>query len=152
MIPEVEEIIDLVKGSSSFLATGHLSTEEVDPIVTRAKEKGLKLMITSVSTDMPGYPLEAQKRWAADHIFMEHDYMALTDVPHVKTPVTTVVNQIKAVGAERCVLGTDAGSMRLPDHVNSMREFILRLMEAGITEKEIDLMTRRNPKILLGVS
>jgi hypothetical protein len=124
---------------------------EVDAIVKRTKEVGGKVMISSVSTDMPGYPLEAQKKWASDHIFMEHDYMALTDVPHVRTPITTLVGQIRAVGAERCVFGTDSGNMKLPDNVASMKDFLGRLIEAGFTGKEIDLMTRRNPRILLGI-
>jgi hypothetical protein len=151
LIPEVEEIIELVRGSQSFLASGHLSTLEVDAIITRAKEKGLKVMVCGVSTDMPGYPLDAQKKWAADHIFMEHDYMALTDVPHIKTSIATIVEQIRSVGAERCVLGTDAGNMKLPDNVTAMKDFVGRLVEAGITDKQIDLMTRRNPRMLLGI-
>lgn len=152
LIPEVEEIIELVKASNSFLASGHLSTLEVDAIVTRAKEKGCKVMVCGVSTDMPGYPLDAQKKWAADHIFMEHDYMALTDVPHIRTPITTIVEQIRAVGAERCVIGTDSGSMKLPDNVSSMKDFVDRLIKAGLSDKEIDLVTRRNPRIVLGIS
>lgn len=151
LIPEVEEIINLVKGSQSFLATGHLSTSEVDAIVKRAKEVGCMVMVCSVSTDMPGYPLDAQKRWASENVFMEHDYMAITDVPHVRTSIDTVVNQIKTIGAERCVLGTDAGNIRLPDNVTAMKEFINQLLNAGISEKEIDIMTRKNPKILLRI-
>jgi hypothetical protein len=151
LIPEIDQILELIQGTNSFLASGHLSALEVDAIVRRAKEVGCKAMISSVSTDMPGYPLDAQKNWAADHIFMEHDYMALTDLPHVRTPMTTIIGQIRAVGAERCVLGTDAGNMKLPDHVSGMKDFLARLIEAGITDKEIDLMTRRNPKILLGI-
>jgi hypothetical protein len=152
LIPEVEEIINLIKGSQSFLATGHLSTAEVDAIIKRAKELKCMVMVCSVSTDMPGYPLDAQKRWASENVFMEHDYMAITDVPHVKTSIEAVVNQIKTVGAERCVLGTDAGNVRLPDNVTAMKDFINQLMQAGISEKEIDIMTRKNPKILLGIS
>lgn len=78
--------------------------------------------------------------------------MAITDVPHVRTPIETIVNQIRTIGAKRYVLGTDAGSMRLPDNTTSMKGFISSLMKAGITENEIDLMTRRNPKTLLGIS
>jgi len=152
LIPEAEEIVELVKTSNSFLASGHLSTLEIDAIVRRAKEVGCKVMISGVSTDMPGYPLDAQKKWADDHIFMEHDYMALSDVPHIRTPITTIVEQVRSVGAERCVLGTDSGNMKLPDNVTSMKDFVGRLIEAGITDKEIDLMTRRNPRILLGIN
>jgi predicted metal-dependent phosphotriesterase family hydrolase len=101
---------------------------------------------------MPGYPLDIQKQWASDLVFMEHDYMAVTDVPHVTTSINTVVEQIRAVGAERCVLGTDAGNMKLPDNVASMRDFVGRLIEAGVTDREIDVMTRRNPRIMLGIS
>jgi hypothetical protein len=152
LIPEVEEIINLVKGTDAFLASGHLSTLEVDAIVRRAKELGCKVLVVSVSMDMPGYPLDAQKRWASDNVLMEHDYAAITDMPHVRTPIATIVEQIRAVGAERCVIGTDAGSIKLPREVESMRDFLGRLIEAGITDKEIDVMARRNPKILLGIS
>jgi hypothetical protein len=152
LIPEVEEIIQLVKGTDAFLASGHLSTLEVDAIVRRAKELGCKVLVVSVSMDMPGYPLDAQKRWASDNVLLEHDYAAITDMPHVRTPIATIVEQIRAVGAERCVIGTDAGSMKLPREVESMKDFLGRLMEAGITDKEIDIMARRNPKNLLGIS
>jgi len=50
------------------------------------------------------------------------------------------------------VLCTDAGNLKIPDNVTAMREFVRLLLEAGLTDKEIDGMTRRNPAILLGVS
>jgi hypothetical protein len=77
--------------------------------------------------------------------------MTITEVPHVTVPVERIVDQIRTVGAEWCVLGTDSGNMRLPDNVTALRSFVERLMAAGITEKEIDLMTRRNPRIVLGI-
>jgi hypothetical protein len=109
--------------------------------------------------EMPTYSSKAhhdaygddQKKWASEQIFMEHDYMALTDVPHVTTPLTTIVEQIRAVGPEKCVIGSDSGSMKLPDNVASMKDFVGRLLEAGITDKEIDFMARKNPGILLGI-
>ena len=96
--------------------------------------------------------MEAQKQWAAGGVFIEHDYMAVTEVPHVRMPVETVVAQIRAVGAQRCALGTDSGNMRLPNNVECLKNYVGRLLSAGLTEKEIDLMTRVNPKIVLGIS
>lgn len=151
LIPEVEEILDLMKGTESVLGTGHISPLEIDRLVKRAKELKIKVMVNSVSTDMPGIPLEDQKRWADEQVFMEHDYMAMTDVPHRTTPAEAVVEQIRAVGAERCVLGTDSGIARLPDNVASMEDFVSRLIETGLTDKEIDTMARRNPRIILGI-
>ncbi|OPY76299.1 MAG: hypothetical protein A4E65_03209 [Syntrophorhabdus sp. PtaU1.Bin153] len=151
LVPELEEIIDLVKGSDAFLASGHISRAEADVLVRRVKETGCKLLFVGVSTDMPDHPVDAQKQWASDHVFMEHVYGALTDMPHRKTPISTIVAQIRTVGAERCVLGTDAGSIKLPRQVESMKEFLTLLLDAGITEKEIDLMARQNPGNLLGI-
>jgi hypothetical protein len=152
LTPQVETILELVKGTNSFIGTGHLSTLEVNALVQRTKELGIKVLANTASTDMPGYPIDAQKKWADDLVFIEHAYMAITDVPHKTLPVGVVVEQIRAVGAERCVLGTDSGNMRLPDNVGALRDFVTRLMGAGLTEKEIDQMTRKTPKILLGVS
>ena len=150
--PEIEEILELTKGKNCFIGSGHLTPGEMTALVKRGRELGCRMVANSVSTDMPGYPVEAQKQWAGEGVFIEHDYMAVTDVPHVKMPIETVVAQIRAVGAERCVLGTDAGNMRLPDNVESLRDYIGRLLSAGLKEKEIDLMTRVNPRIVLGVS
>lgn len=152
LIQEVEDILELAQHANCFVGSGHLTALEVDALVRRAKELGCKVVANSVSTDMPGYPLDIQTQWAGDLVFMEHDYLAVTDVPHATTPIATVVQQIRAVGAERCVLGTDAGNMKLPDNVASMRDFVGRLLEAGLTDKEIDFMTRRNPRMILGIS
>jgi len=142
----------LTKGKNCFIGSGHLTPGEMAVLVKRGRGLGCRMVANSVSTDMPGYPVEAQKQWAAQGVFIEHDYMAVTDVPHVKMPIETVVAQIRAVGAERCVLGTDAGNMRLPDNVESLRDYVGRLLAAGLSEKEIDLMTRVNPKVVLGIS
>jgi len=152
LIHEVEDILELARHGDCFLGSGHLTALEVDALVRRAKEVGCRVVANSVSTDMPGYPLDIQKEWASDLVFMEHDYMAVTDVPHKTTPIAVVVEQIHVVGAERCVLGTDAGNVKLPDNVASMKDFVNSLLKAGVTDKEIDVMTRRNPWIILGIS
>jgi hypothetical protein len=152
LLPQVEEILELIKGTNSVLGCGHLSVAEVDMLVKRARGLGCRVLANAVSTDMPNYPVDAQKRWADQGVFIEHAYMAITEVPHVTVPVERIVEQIRTVGAERCVLGTDSGNMRLPDNVTALRNFVEKLMEAGITEKEIDRMTRVNPPIVLGVT
>jgi hypothetical protein len=151
LLSQVEEILKLIKGTNSVLGCGHLSVAEVDVLVKRARELGCRVLANTVSTDMPDYPVDAQKRWADQGVFIEHAYMAITEVPHVTVPVERIVEQIRTVGAEWCVLGTDSGNMRLPDNVTALRNFVERLMGAGITEKEIDLMSRRNPRIVLGI-
>jgi hypothetical protein len=150
LVPEMEEIMRLVKEAGAFVGSGHMSAPEAGVVAKRARGIGCKVVMVGVSTDMPGYPAAAQKEWDYDHVFMEHCYGAITDMPHTPTPIETVVEQIRAVGAERCIISTDAGSTKLPKQVEAMKDFVGRLLEAGITDKQMDLMTRRNPAFLVG--
>ena len=152
LISEVEEILQLLKGTESFLGTGHLSMAEIEALVGRAKELHVPVLVTSVSTDMTQLPIAVQKKLAGDNVFMEHDYIVLTEGVHEKTPIESVVEQIRAVGAERCVIATDSGQPRLPTLIDGMKDFIRRLMQNGISDREVDLMTKTNPRSILGVS
>ena len=152
LVPEVEEIFEIMKNYNCFLGTGHLSAEETVALVKRAKELKIRVMVNSVSTDIIDTPIDIQKQLASDAVFMEHDYAVLTDMVHRKTPIESLVQQIRSVGAERCVLATDAGQVTIPDLVTEMKDFIKQLSAKGITEKEFDLMLTRNPKIVLGLN
>lgn len=150
LIPEVEDILQLLKGSESFLGTGHLSVLELEALISRAKDLKIRVMVNDASSKTFTIPISAQKRMAGDHVFMEHDYGVLIRVFRKQTPIESVVKQIRAVGVERCVIATDAGQIKFPDLVYCLRDFVECLLEKEITEKEIDLMTRENPRILLG--
>ena len=152
LIPEVEEVLGLLKGSGSFLGTGHLSALEMEVLSRRAESLKVRVIVNGASNESTGLSVSAQKKMANDYVFMEHDYAVLVRVSEKRTPIESVVEQIRGVGAGRCVIATDAGQMAFPDAVSCMREFLKELMETGVTEKEIDLMTRENPRLLLGIS
>ncbi|OGP69047.1 MAG: hypothetical protein A2169_11545 [Deltaproteobacteria bacterium RBG_13_47_9] len=152
LISEVEDILQLLKGSHTFLGTGHLSIPEIEALIDRTRELTVPVLVNSVSTDIIDMPIDVQRELAGDHVFMEHDYAILTEIVHRKTEVGSVVEQIRAVGAERCVIGTDTGQLILPDLVDGLKNFIRQLLENGISENELDLMTRKNPRTLLGIS
>lgn len=153
LIPEVEEILDLLKGSGSFLGTGHLSAIEVETLVRRAGQLKVRVLVNGASNQPGGVSIQSQKELVCEHVFMEHDYGALIRAAEIRrTPIESVVEQIRAVSAERCVIVTDAGQMDYPDMIYSLRDFVTRLTEHGISEKEIDFMTRQNPRRLVGVA
>jgi Family of unknown function (DUF6282) len=151
LITPVEEVLEIMKGKNSFLGTGHLGHDEVRALVKRAGDLKIRTVITSVSTDIVDLPEEIQKELASDLVFMEHDYSALSDMAHKKTPIELIAHQIRSVGAARCVLGTDAGAMIVPDLITEMKDFIGKLTAAGITESELDVMLRKTPPIVLGL-
>ena len=58
---------------------------------------------------------------------------------------------IRAVGANRMILSTDAGAQTQPLHPDAMVQFILQMRAESISNSEIDLMTKTNPAVLLGL-
>ena len=59
---------------------------------------------------------------------------------------------IKALGAENNIISTDLGQYRNTTPADGMKAFILALLEKGITQDEIDLMAKKNPARLLGLT
>ena len=151
LIPEVEDALQVMKGRGSFLGTGHLSIVEMEALISRAKSLKIPVMVSGASSETSPIPISVQNRMADDFVFMEHNYGVLIRVQRKQTPIESVVEQIRSVGAERCVIATDAGQITFPDQVYCLKDFVKRLMEKGIKQKEIDLMTRENPRILLGI-
>jgi predicted metal-dependent TIM-barrel fold hydrolase len=58
---------------------------------------------------------------------------------------------IKMIGAEHFLISSDMGQMANPPHVKAMRDFILALKAAGLSQDEIDWLARKNPAKLLGL-
>ena len=62
-----------------------------------------------------------------------------------------MAEQVRAVGAENCIMATDLGVYTLPSPVEGLREFIACLLDLGIGEHEIRQMVNENPSKLLGL-
>ena len=62
-----------------------------------------------------------------------------------------MVDAIRYIGAEHCIMGTDLGQYYNPPPAEGMRMFIALLLKNGITENEIELMAKMNPAKLLGL-
>jgi len=61
-------------------------------------------------------------------------------------------NIIRAVGAQHCVLVSDMGQVYNPTPVQGLRMLIVNMIQHGISEEDIDVMTKANPAFLLGLN
>lgn len=171
--PELDEILRLIADNPTvYLNTGHVSKEEGLRLVDLANEYGIKkiLVASSVTKEMT---VEEQKQAAAKGAYIEHTLAAFTHTtPIPKTHyyvekeyvsidegmmegpgsgVKKVAEQIRAVGAEHCIMCTDLGVYTLPAPVEGLREFIACLLDLGITPDEIRTMVQKNPADLLSL-
>lgn len=148
---EVEEILQQIAKGKVALATGHLSVQESKVLVRAAGEHGIsKIVFTHALTSMIDARIEEQEQMVALGAKIEHCFVA-TQPKHQQLSPGKIVESIKAVGAEHCVISSDAVFAWNPTAPQMMRMFIAALTERGIQKDEIDWMTKHNPADILGI-
>ncbi len=149
-IPEVDEIIDLIRQHDAVLATGHLDAPDALELAQHAIEKGLKRMwITHASEQIPGMTYEQQHQAIALGAWVEHSLLAAT--PHCPGNITIeeFAGHLKAVGPERVVLDTDFGQPGNGPIVAGFARHLHLLLEQGIPAPHLRMMISENPRALL---
>jgi len=154
LLPEVKEIIQIVKDHDIVLGTGHLSPQEVFVLVEEALASGLKrVVITHVLQDQLMDVILTNDeivRLAKMGAVIEYSYWTCqNNISKVDPGV--IVESIKTVGAENCILTTDFGQIDNPPAPEGMKDFLRVLLEGGINEKEIETMVKKNPARLLNL-
>jgi len=154
LLPEVKEILRIVKDSDVVLGTGHLAPQEVFVLVEEAMKAGLKkVVVTHVLQDQLMDVIlrnEEIVRLAKMGAFIEYSYWTCEN-NIAKVAPGVLVDSIKMVGAEHCIMTTDFGQIDNPPAPEGMRAFIRAMVQGGIKEKEIETMVKKNPARLLNL-
>ncbi len=170
---ELDQILRMIaEHPDVYLNTGHVSNDEAKRLVSLAGTYGISkvLVASSVTKNLS---IDEQIELAETGAYLEHTLAAFTHTtPIPKTHyyvereytsidegmvdgpgggIRAVAEQIRAVGAEHCIIATDFGVYTLPTPVEGLREFIASLLDLGISEEEIRMLTSTNPERLLGL-
>src|ERR1700693_1895933 len=99
--------IELIAKHNMILATGHLGRVEIFELVKTAREMGTQRVLVT-HAEFPSHNLTAdeQRELADMGAFIEHCF---TTMHTGKAPWDAVLEAIRVVGPERCVLSTDLG-------------------------------------------
>jgi hypothetical protein len=150
LLPEVFEIIDLIRDGEAAMATGHLPLKEQWPLLKAAKERGLeRVIVTHVDAPYLQMTIEDKKELSR-YAYLEHSFIH-TLPTNAAVPMKAVAAAMRAVGFERCVVSSDLGQAYNPPPVDGMRYFILALLNAGVDADDIALMARETPRHLLNL-
>jgi predicted metal-dependent TIM-barrel fold hydrolase len=151
LIPEVTQIVELVADYNAILCTGHLTVPEMYPLIKAAKESGVeKILVTHADLDVVSVSKDDQKRMADMGAIIEHCFTPCTHLRQRLDP-RNIVEAIKHVGADRCVMSSDMGQPVNPIPREGFRMFIKTMLHLGISEREINTMIRDNPAKLLEI-
>jgi hypothetical protein len=146
-LPAVLEVFALLAEHDLTLAMGHSAPGEVLRLIPEARRLGVpRILVTHVFSQ--GATREQMRQMAEEDAIMEIDWLA---VYRGGRPIEDYVSAIRELGAEAFFMSSDLGQEGNPLHAAGLRDYIRAMLDAGITEEEIDIMIRRNPARLLGL-
>ena len=155
LLPEVMEVIQLVAKHQLTLETGHSSAADGLLIVHAARQAGVQhVVVTHAMSDPISMTIPQMQQAAREGAYIEFVYGA-TIPPNNGTParlkMSDYAKAIRAVGPQSCILSSDLGQPGRPLHPDGLAQFYQALRKEGISQADIDLMSKINPARALGL-
>jgi len=151
VIPEVVQIIRLVKEANIILATGHLSLLETKALAKEVGKVGLsKFVVTHPEFDITWLSNAEQKELLPYGAYFERCYFSTTKVGRSLDP-SIIAKSIKEVGPESTILASDLGQADNVRPIEGFGSYLEHMLDYGIGEEAIELMVNKNPSTLLGI-
>lgn len=148
LLPEVYEVFKIMARENLALATGHATPENTLLLIREARKAGIDRII--VTHPINRMSLEQQQEAAKMGAYLEYCYgTTLEYAGKGRRTLAEYAKLMKALGAEHCIMSSDLGNAVNPVHPAGIKTYIAGLLQAGISESEIDIMLRRNPARLL---
>jgi Family of unknown function (DUF6282) len=161
VVPPLEEILKIIARENLVLATGHVHAEEVVAVVKRARELGVKnIIVTHGLTNIPGLTMAQAKQVAQMGAYIEICHLQTMTGPNAQydwmrhwtqVSVKDVATAVKEIGADHLVLSTDLGQRGMMTHPDGIEQMIQQVKAQGVSQEDLDKMTKTNPARLLGL-
>lgn len=149
--PEVHDILKVCKDYGLVVCSGHMSYEESAKLFDACNKMGIsKMVATHPLAELSRFTMEQILDLANKGAYIEHVYGTLMPRLGNMDP-SDYVDCIKAVGAERSILGTDLGQVWDPMPASGMRHYISMMLQFGCTPEEVEYMVKTNPAKLLDI-
>ncbi|NIN52031.1 MAG: hypothetical protein GTN80_02425 [Nitrososphaeria archaeon] len=152
LVPETEEILNLIAEADIILGTCHLSPKEIEILVEEARNASVKKILVTHATWPPiNLSVEKQVELARKGAYIEQALGVHLPWTYERANINITVKAIREVGADRSILSSDLGQVNNPFPVEGLRSFYVLLERIGIKKEDLRTMACANPAKLLGV-
>lgn len=150
LVPAVVEMITFIKDHQLALGTGHISAEEGLLVVHEAHKQGVQhIIVTHPMEALIAMSIPQMEEAARDGAYIEFVYSALLGKTPI--PLADYVKAIHAIGPGSCILSSDFGQPENPPHTDGLAAYFKKLLQAGVSQADIDTMSKTNPARVLGL-
>ncbi len=152
VLPEVRQVFELAAEADVLCSLGHTDFDELLPLCALAKELGVKTLLDHPLLELNKLLIDEMRQLADLGAYVGAYCQPM--IPSLYQPVCDpfeTVDTIRAIGADRCVAGSDFGQVLHVNTVEGMRIFIRALLGFGISPEDVRKIVRDNPAKLLGL-
>lgn len=142
------QCMEVIAEYDMILATGHISPDEMLPVVKAAREAKVNRVIIT-HPEFPATYLDQDQQRALG----KYDVMferCFTQPYTKKVEWETVYDNIRKIGPNSTILSTDLGQSTAPWVEEGLGIFIGNLLDNGFTPSEIETMSHQNAGEILG--
>jgi hypothetical protein len=154
LTPEITEIVELAVRHQALLGTSHLAPEEQLALADYAVPRGAD-MVVSHAFFLPGLDLAFCRKMAEKGALIELAATVAFPMSIYQAGGMTLkqaLELVRSIGADRCILSTDAGQPFNPWPDEALRIFAQLLHEVGVSERDLYQMMAANPRRLLRIA
>ena len=143
----------LEKHPEVVLCTGHGYAREVDAVVRKAVELGVKKICVNHPHFLVNATYEQMREWADMGAYIELNAAVFSTIAKSGTCPDEMAGKIlETIPTEKIVLDSDLGQKVNVDPITGMLQFINLIADQfGVTEEQINLMGKETPSYLLGL-
>ena len=161
VLPEVVKVMEICRDANIIFATGHSSPNEAVMLTAKAREVGVKkCVVTHATQDTWTLTMDQAKAAIENGAYLEHCVLPFYYGEHSaissnwKRPQTSMADFAKyiKIAPDRQFIDTDLGQALNPNPIDGMRAFIRGLRAEGISDDQLDKLSRKIPAMLMDVS
>jgi L-ascorbate metabolism protein UlaG (beta-lactamase superfamily) len=151
LLPEVKEVIALIAKHDLVLATGHSSPQETLMMLREAKRQGVRHMVVTHAMNTPVL-MDVPQMQEAARLGAFIEFVGGSPASgDADARFSRFADAIRQVGPEQCILSSDLGQAGNPLPADGYGGFLVALRNRGISERDLDRMSRVNPARLFGL-
>ena len=151
LLPEVKDVISVIAKYRLVLATGHVSPQEGLMLLREGGRQGVQHMVVTHAMNAPVLMDVPQMHEAAKlGAFIEFVGGSLASADAVSR-VDRFAEAIRKIGPEFCILSSDLGQKGNALPPDGFGAVLVALRAKGLTEQDLDRMSKQNPARLLGL-
>ena len=148
LLPQIQPILETVLSHDILLASGHVSPQESIALFRAARDMGIQRMV--VTHPAGDARMEELREMVSLGAHVEYTFLACMPSRNKATPAQ-VVEAVRTLGVEHCVVTTDFGQWMNPPPAEGMRMAIAELLNAGLAAHEVTSLVKTNPLELAGL-